>query len=382
MSPELAAAVAAYVSGVKVNVAARSAELGITRTTFYKYADRFRASGVEGFFPESRRPQTSPTQLPVELEDVLVRIRKEEAEAGWDFGADAVLLRLEERRYLWPADRPLPSRSTVNRVFDARGQLAKVPKRRPRRKPLRFQRDRVNELWQFDGFDYPLADGTVTTVLHLTDDCSRTDLALTAARSENGADVWDTFCCAVARYGLPAAVLNDNGAAFSGLRRGWTTKFEQRLADLGVQAIASRICHPQTCGKNERAHQRVQKWLARRPRPANLAELQELLDTYREAFNHRRNRVIGKLTPHERFDLGPLAGPQGQLQPVTHLTSHTVSRTGSIGVDGVLIGLGRTHAGKPVTVFRNGDHVTVFTEDQLARELIIDRGRHYQPQNR
>jgi hypothetical protein len=219
-------------------------------------------------------------------------------------------------------------------------------------------------------------------VLHLTDDCSRVDLALDAVRSENSEDVWATFCRAVARYGLPAAVLNDNGTAFSGLRRGWTSQFEQRLADLAIQAIASSVSHPQTCGKNERAHQRVQKWLRRHPVARDLAELQDLLDTYRAAFNNRRNRVLDGLTPNQRFDLGPLAAPDGAVEPVTHLTAHVVSRTGSIGLCGVLIGLGRRHAGKPATAFRNGDLVTVFIDDQLARQLTIDHTRHYQRQDR
>ena len=107
----------------------------------------------------------------------------------------------------------------------------------------------------------------------------------------------------------PVAVLNDNGTAFSGYRRGWTSTFEQRLADLGVQSICSSVGHPQTCGKNERAHQRVLKWLAKQPRARDLLELQTQLDTYREAFNSRGNQVHDGLTPNERFDRA-LAGPE------------------------------------------------------------------------
>ncbi len=382
MDARIAAAVAAYASGASMNVSRSCAELGIAPKTFYKYVRRFHERGVAGFYPDSRRPVSSPTKLPIELEDVLIRIRKQEAEAGWDYGADAVLMRLQDQPGWWPSERSLPSRATVNRVFETRGQLAKVPQRRPRRRWRRFQRNRVNELWQFDGFEHRLAGGTIATVLHLTDDCSRVDLALDAACSENSDEVWDTFCRSVARYGLPAAVLNDNGTAFSGLRRGWTSQFEQRLADLTVQAIASSVSHPQTCGKNERAHQRVQKWLKRQPVPRDLAELQQLLDIYREAFNNRRNRVLDGLTPNQRFDLGPMAAPDGTLEPVTQVTHHVVSTTGSIGLCATLIGLGRRHAGKPATAFRNGDLVTVFVDDHLARQLTIDHTRHYQPQER
>lgn len=382
MRPEIAVAVAAFLDDRLGDVSAACRELKVSRKTFYKYVKRFRAAGVDGFYPDSRRPATSPNRLPATWEEVLIRLRKQEAEAGWDYGADAVLMRLEEHPELCPDDRPLPSRATVNRVFAAYGQLTKVPQRRPRRVVRRFQRDRVNELWQFDGFDYVLADGTEVTVLQLTDDCSRADLALDAARSENGTDVWATFCRAATRYGLPAALLTDNGHAFSGRRRGWTSAFEHHLQALGVRALTSRVGHPQTCGKNERAHQRVQKWLDRRPPARDLADLQALLDEYREAYNQRRNRVLDKLTPHQRFDLGPITGPDGPLQPTTHVTRHPVSTTGSVAVTGTLIGLGRKHAGNTATVFRTDAHAVVFVDNTFVRELTIDWARHYQPQDR
>lgn len=379
---ELAAAVAAFADGVAMNVCARCRDLGVSTSTFYKYVERFRGRGVEGLFPDSRRPHASPGRLPAGLEDVLVRVRKEEADQGWDYGADAVLLRLRENPRGWPRDQALPSRATVNRVFEARGLLDKVPQRRPRKRARRFAREKVNELWQYDGFEYHLAEGATAVVLHLNDDCSRVDLALQAVLSENGADVWDTFCLAVARYGLPVAVLNDNGTAFSGRRRGWTSAFEQRLIDLCVEPICSSVQHPQTCGKNERAHQRVLKWLEKRPLAHDLANLQALLDEYREAFNSRGSQVHDALSPNQRFDLGPVTRPEGVLEPVTHITRHPVSTSGSIGLNRYLIGLGRTHAAKTATVFRNGDHLTVFVEDQLARELTLDRSRRYQAQGR
>ena len=119
MRAEVASAVSAHCRGVELNVTAVCRDLGISTKTFYKYAARFKQYGVDGFFPDSRRPRSSPARLPVECEDMLVRVRKEEAELGWDYGADAVLLRLRERPQLWPFDRPLPARATINRVFGA-----------------------------------------------------------------------------------------------------------------------------------------------------------------------------------------------------------------------------------------------------------------------
>ena len=87
------------------------------------------------------------------------------------------------------------------------------------------------------------------------------------------------------------------------------------MSDLAVQAICSSVRHPQTCGKNERAHQRVLKWLAKRPRAHDLVELQALLDRYREEFNNRGNQVHGGLTPHQRFDLGRWPAPKASSNP-------------------------------------------------------------------
>ena len=383
VDPLFAAAVAAFVQGEKFNVAAKCRELGVTRERFYKYVRRFGAEGVDGFYPRSRRPLTGPDRLPAAAEDLLIGIRKREAEAGWDYGADAVLMILRTQPELWVWDRPLPARSTLNRVFDERGQLAKVPQRAPRRTSRRFQRDTVNDLWQYDGFGWRLATGRRVVVLHLTDDCSRLDLALQVARSENSNQVWETFCVAAGRYGLPAAVLTDNGTAFSGRRRGWTTAFEANTAELGVRTISSRVSHPQTAGKNERAHQRVLKWLRHQPLAPDPASLQDQLEDYRHAYNNRPNQVLQGLTPRQRYHLGPLSGPAGPggLTPILHVTTSPVSTTGSIGVDGVLIGLGRRHAAATAVALRRDDIVTVFINDQLIRTLVIDRGRHYQPQH-
>ena len=69
VSPEFAALVARYVEGEKFNVRAKCAEIGYSRSTFYKYAGRFSFRGVEGLYPDSRRPLTSPGAISTEVED-------------------------------------------------------------------------------------------------------------------------------------------------------------------------------------------------------------------------------------------------------------------------------------------------------------------------
>ena len=310
VGPELSALVARFVSGERFDVARACARLGCSRSAFYKYVARFRVEGVDGLYPRSRRPDTSPTRVPAGLEDVIVRVRKELGDDGWDNGADSIRFKLEKIATTvggdgWGPGWVLPSRATINRVLARRGQLVAVPQRRPRAATRRFQADHPNTRWQMDGFETTLSGGAKVVVLQLLDDCSRYDLASNAVRSENGVDVWDTFTTAVAEHGLPRVLLTDNGTAFSGRRRGWLSTLERNLSALGVKHITSSIAHPQTCGKCERAHKTVLKWLRKRTFDT-LEDLNTGLATYRTYHNERRRRVhLDGLTPPSATSSAP-----------------------------------------------------------------------------
>jgi hypothetical protein len=371
----LAAAVAAKARGERVGVAAECRRLEVSRQTFYKYLDRFRRDGVNGFFPRSRAPLSCPSLTSVQVEDAIVTARKDLDDEGGDNGAISIQWRLEDQGL----DR-LPSRATVHRVLVRRGLVVAEPRKRPKAATRRFTAAFPNAMWQMDSFDYQLADSATVVIIQIEDDCSRLDLADRAAVSENGADVWEVFQTAAARHGLPRVVLTDNGSAFNGHRRGYTALLETRLRALGVKPVSSSVAHPQTCGKNERGHKTLQRWLRRRDPAADLAELQALLEDYRDWYNQRRHQGLDGLTPQQRWDLADKVRPDGTpIPPPPHITRRTVSPRGSIRVDGHEVGLGRRHAGQQATVFRTGDHVVVFIGDAHLTTLQLDRSRRYQP---
>ena len=65
-------------------------------------------------------------------------------------------------------------------------------------------------------------------------------------------------------YGNPASLLSDNGAVFTGRYRGQgRVALEVTLHSRGISFRHCRPYHPQTCGKVERFHQTLKKWLTR-----------------------------------------------------------------------------------------------------------------------
>ncbi len=383
VGPELAALVARAVGGESFDVTVECARLDVSTKTFYKYRKRFANEGVEGFYPRSRRPLTSPSSVSAAVEDVVVEARKDLDGDGWDAGAEQIAFWIADHPARWPAGEPVPSRATINRILVRRGQVMQVPQRRPRAARRRFESDHPNHLWQMDGFDYTLAEGRVVCILQIVDDCSRFDLALRAARSENAIDVWAAVVWASTRYGLPARFLTDNGGAFSGARRGWVSSLEQNLRSLGVRPCTSAVAHPQTCGKGERAHSTVLKWLRKRPPAGSLEQLQSMLDEYREHYNHRRRKThLGGLTPAQRYDLGPIDGPGiGPTPWPVQIQTAKVSASGCIGVDQHLLGVGRRHAGTIVTCVRQHRQIAVFDNNQLIAEFTLNGQRRYRPKN-
>ena len=108
-------------------------------------------------------------------------------------------------------------------------------------------------------------------------------------------------------------MLSDNAAVFTGIpRRGGRVALEIELASLGISFRHSRPYHPQTCGKVERFHQTLKRWLVRQPDAPTLRTLQRQLDTFRDYYNTRRpHRALHRRSPAEAFTARPKAHPTG-----------------------------------------------------------------------
>ena len=253
---------------------------------------------------------------------------------------------------------------------------------------MRFEADQPNERWQADITHWALADGRPVDVLNILDDHSRLLVGSDARATTKAADVVASFRRAAAHHGLPASVLTDNGAVFTANSRGQgRCAIELELAMLGIVYRHSSPYHPQTCGKVERFHQTLKRWLAKQPTTDTVEEFQGQLDRFRSYYNTERpHRAVGRRTPIAAYEARPKATPRG---PGQVFPSHYRIRHDRIDPSGVItlrynsrlhhVGLGRRHAGTRVVVLVADLDVRVLTEDgELLRELTLDPSRDYQ----
>lgn len=370
---------AAAMAGGVGNVALFCRQQGISRQTFYKWRHRFDDSGVEGLQELSRRPHHVRGQTPAEVEDLVVRVRKELEADGSDHGPDSIRWRLQRDRLL--AAGQVPSRATIARILRRRGQVIPEPKKRPRSSLCRFVYPRPNECWQSDYTMWQLADGSLVAIAGTLDDHSRYAAGLAAAAAGTARLVWAVMLAAIAECGIPALSLTDNGVVYTARRIGGEASFEANLRALGTRPISSSPYHPQTCGKIERFWQTLKKWLTARPAPTSIEELNTLLERFRRYYNHDRpHRALHGATPAEAFTATAKARPADRPLPAPTLHSRVqVTETGKVPAGPYFVGVGRRWKGHHVDVIRDGDHIAIFSGPQLVRELTADPTRKYQP---
>lgn len=362
------------------SVAELAATHSVDRSWIYKLLARYRAEGDAGLVPRSRRPLRSPTRVGTEIEEEIVLLRKQLAEEGLDAGAVTIAWHLSRHHEV------VPSVTTIWRVLNRRGFVTPQPKKRPRSSYIRFEAGLPNECWQSDMTHWHLGDGTEVEIVNFIDDHSRLCLASVALPVTRATDVAEVFAIAVGTYGTPASVLTDNGCIYTAKHRNGKVVMETLLESLGVAYKHSSPYHPQTCGKVERFHQTMKKFLARQPPAADLAQLQAQIDRFVAYYNTRRpHRALGRRTPAEAFEAKVKAHPPTRVG-ATHfrVRRDRIDKAGRVTLryESRLrhIGVGRAHVGTRVLLLVADLDVRIVNEDgELLRQLRIDPERDYQP---
>jgi transposase InsO family protein len=367
-----------------------AARYGVSKGWVSKLMARYRDVGEAAFEPRSRRPRDSPNATPVEVVDLIVRLRKELGDAGLDAGPDTIGWHLRHHH------RFELSRATISRYLSARGLVVAEPRKKPKSSYIRFAAEQPNECWQSDFTHYRLTRpdgraGVDTEILTFLDDHSRYALSVTAHVRVTGPIVLAEFRKTIAAHGIPASTLTDNGTVFTTRLaggKGGRNGFEHELRRLGVVQKNARPNHPTTCGKVERFQQTLKKWLTAQPvQPTTLAQLLTLIDTFITAYNHHRphRSLPHRATPATAYDGRPKAAPGDRGSD-----AHARVRTDRIDTGGKVtlrhggtlysIGIGRTHARTRVLILVQDLDITVVdaVTGQLLRKLTLDTSKRYQ----
>jgi len=357
------------------NVSRLCDELGISRQTFYVYRARFELDGLDGLAPRSRRPGHSPGRSSEELEQAIVDLRKRLHDEGLDYGAQAIRFHLRR-----DGVDPLPAVATVHRVLVRRGLVEPMPQRKPRSSWIRFVYPNPNDCWQIDATAWWLLDGSQAWIFTLLDDHSRVVLACRVAAACEGAAAMEALAEAMGGYGIPGIVLSDNGRYFTGKMSSSSVEFERHLWAHAVHTINSRYYHPQTCGKIERWHQTLKKWLRRQPPAATLEELQEQLASFAIIYNTTRpHAALDGATPAEAYAATPKHhhDADGPSTAPTRASQRRANFNGQFKVNGCAVHLGATYRDQMITVFVTGDHVVVYHDGKLLGEVDLQPKQEY-----
>lgn len=359
-------------------------EYGVSQGWISRLVARYRMEGEDAFEPRSRRPLTSPTRLPQPTIELIVALRNDLLSKGLDHGPHTIAWHLRHHHGL------TVSVNSIHRHLRAAGLVTPTPQRRPKSSYIRFAAEQPNERWQADFTHWWLADGTHVEILDWIDDHARYALSVTAHRRVTGPIVLAEFRKTVAAHGVPASTLTDNGMVFTTRLsggKGGRNGFENELHRLGVTQINSTPNHPTTCGKIERFHQTLKKWLTNQPRAATLAELQTQLNTFVEAYNHDRphRSLPHQATPATAYTARPKADPANRTDTHNRVRRDRIDQAGviTLRVAGRLhhIGVGRTYTGTRVLVLIQDLRIRIIhaTTGQLLRELTLNPTKDYQP---
>jgi transposase InsO family protein len=300
---------------------------GISPTTGYHWLDRYRREGTDGLVDRSHRPDHSPRQTRPEIEEAVLRVRARHPTWGGR----------KIQRVLQDAGEAAPTPSTITGILRRNGKLDGPGAGEPRAY-LSFERAAPNELWQLDFMGHRAMRQDRVHPFTVVDDHSRYGLALVACANERQEVVQTHLTACFAQYGLPWAILCDNGPPWGNTPRpGNVTWWDRWLIPLGITVLHGRPLHPQTQGKVERFHGTIARDVFGPASFVDLDATQRAFDAFRHDSNHHRpHESLDLACPASRYTVSPRSLPQVIPAPVyaTDDIVRKVRSKGDIMLDG------------------------------------------------
>jgi putative transposase len=278
-----------------------SARQHVSVTTLRRYLKAYREKGFDALRPAPREDAGQPRAFPPELLDKAIALREEQPAR-----TTQTLVDILQRDESVPTDPPMNAHTLATHLRK-RGktrrllaQTAKVYRR--------FERPRVNDLWQGDAMagpwlPDPYAPGKKrrTHLFCFIDDHSRLVPYCEFFFDEALPRMERVLKVALLRRGLPWALYVDNGLVYS------STQFNAACATLGIQRIKAAPYAPEGKGKQERYFETLRAQFLPEVAVSNLAtltELNESLWAWVECVYHKHEHSETKQTPLARYTAG------------------------------------------------------------------------------
>jgi transposase InsO family protein len=267
--------------------------LGIPRTTFYRWYDRYQTGGPEALEDRSPKPSHVWNRIPDEVRDRVVELALDESELS---PRELAVRFTDTNEYF-------VSESSVYRLLKAMDLITSpafiVIKAA---NEFKDKTTAINQLWQTD-FTYLKVIGWgwfyLSTIL---DDYSRYIIAWKLCTNMKTGDVTDTLELALQASGCGKVnvvhkprLLSDNGSGYI------LGDLAEWLDDKGMDHVRGAPYHPQTQGKIERWHQTLKNRILLENYffPEDLkAQIEAFVDHYN---HHRYHESINNLTPADVY---------------------------------------------------------------------------------
>lgn len=268
-------------------------ELGIPRSTFYRWYQRYQAKGFAGLANQSHAARRFWNKIPQQVKDEVVELalaepEKSPRELAWQFTDD-------NEYYI--------SESSVYRIlkhFDlvTSPVYQMIPAGDKFERPTRG----VNELWQTDFTYFKVLGWGWYYLCTVLDDYSRYILAWRLAPTMAASDVQKTLDQAFAKTNLThikvrhrPRLLSDNGPSFI------AAELKTYLSHYRIEHVRSAPYHPMTQGKIERLH-RSMKNVIKLENYYLPWHLEQAIKEFVDHYNHQRyHESLGNVTPADMY---------------------------------------------------------------------------------
>ena len=268
-------------------------ELGLPRSTFYRWYQRYLEAGYDGLADQKPGPRQIWNRIPDEVRQQVVDValehpEKSPREVAWYFTDTEGYFISESSTYRILKAFDLVT-SPVFRLVTASDEFKHKSKR-------------VNEMWQTDFTQFKVVGWGWYYLCTVLDDFSRYILAYRLAATMASTDVEQTLNIALERTGvtqvrvkLRPRFLSDNGPSFI------SKPLADYLDKYKIKHIRGAPYHPQTQGKIERYH-RSMKSIVKLDTYYYPWDLQQAIANFVDYYNHQRyHESLNNLTPADVY---------------------------------------------------------------------------------